>query len=244
MTNRNLLFVFAHPDDESFSSGVTIAKYAQQTGSEVYLLCATRGQAGKPGNPPVCTMEELPQVREQELRLAAGILGIKELQILDHQDKCLGEVPLEQLQGEIAGAIDRWQPSVVVTFAPHGISGHPDHQAISRVTDLTVKSLPLEKNPVQKLYHVTLPLELLAANQYGDPLDKISTTISAPEYKAVVGQALRAHKTQHLSVQRAFPGVMEGNDDQVREQNYFILAWAKRAEMLSEKTTDLFAGVL
>ncbi|MBM4464793.1 MAG: PIG-L family deacetylase, partial [Chloroflexi bacterium] len=65
MNKRRLLAVFAHPDDESFAVGGTLARYAAE-GVEVSLLCATRGEAGIEGMGP----EEAAKVREQELRAA------------------------------------------------------------------------------------------------------------------------------------------------------------------------------
>lgn len=70
MTSANLLAVFAHPDDESFRPGGTLSLLARR-GPRVQVLTATRGQAGSCGNPPLCTPEELPAVREAELRCAA-----------------------------------------------------------------------------------------------------------------------------------------------------------------------------
>ena len=74
---RTLLFVFAHPDDETFLTGGVASKYTDE-GVRVVLASATRGESGKVGDPPVCSREELPAVREEELRRAAAILGIAE----------------------------------------------------------------------------------------------------------------------------------------------------------------------
>lgn len=247
MDRKRILFVFAHPDDESFTSGVTIARYIREENALVSLLCATRGQAGKPGDPPLCTLEELPAFREQELRRACDILGIQQLDLLDYQDKHLSDVPAETLAGDIQRAILRHQPQVVITFAPHGISGHPDHQAISAATELAVKTLPPETNPVKKAYYVTHPTTAVFGSVrplHTDPIESITSIITAPEYVAVVGKALLAHRTQHLSVDRVFPGLRQGDTSNVRSANYFILAWHNLpAYRIEEKETDLFAGI-
>lgn len=73
MTNASLLAVFAHPDDETFRCGGTLALLAQR-GVRVQVLTATRGQAGSCGAPPLCAPEELPAVRENELRCACAAL--------------------------------------------------------------------------------------------------------------------------------------------------------------------------
>lgn len=69
MSNRppTLLAVFAHPDDESFRPGGTLALLARR-GVAVHLLTATHGEAGACGDPPRCRPEEMPAVRERELR--------------------------------------------------------------------------------------------------------------------------------------------------------------------------------
>lgn len=64
-----LLAVFAHPDDETFRPGGTLALLACG-GFPVHVLTATRGEAGSCGDPPLCTSEELAAVREKELRCA------------------------------------------------------------------------------------------------------------------------------------------------------------------------------
>jgi LmbE family N-acetylglucosaminyl deacetylase len=89
-----LLAVFAHPDDETFRPGGTLALLARQ-GVQVYLLTATRGEAGSCGDPPVCRPEELPVVRERELRCACAALGIEPPHILDYPDGRLSDVDPE-----------------------------------------------------------------------------------------------------------------------------------------------------
>src|SRR5580765_7561909 len=76
-----ILLVFAHPDDESFVAAGLSRRYAD-AGAEIALVTATRGEAGSRGDPPLCTVEELPAVRESELRAAAAILGIADVQML------------------------------------------------------------------------------------------------------------------------------------------------------------------
>lgn len=245
MSQKRILFVFAHPDDETFTSGVTIAKYTREENATVALLCATRGQAGKAGDPPICTAEELPAVRERELREAANILGINQVDILDYQDKHLSDVPLDELADQIIAEIERVQPQVVITFAPHGISGHPDHRAISQATTRAVSQLAPD-SPVKKLYYCTLPSTgpFPVRTIHTDPEEAITTLITAPEYVDVTAQALLAHRTQHLSVERVFPGISQGDYRHVRGMNYFILAWNRLpAYQPKGKESDLFAGI-
>ena len=80
--DKRLLAIVAHPDDESFGPGGTLAKYAGE-GVEVHLLCATRGESGrhKPGERSQGS--KLGDIREKELRGAAEVLGIKQVEFMD-----------------------------------------------------------------------------------------------------------------------------------------------------------------
>ncbi len=83
-----LLAVLAHPDDESFGIGSTLAKYASE-GVETYLVCATRGERGRYGEAEKSPgMDIVGKAREEELHNAANILGIKEVSFLDYIDGC------------------------------------------------------------------------------------------------------------------------------------------------------------
>jgi LmbE family N-acetylglucosaminyl deacetylase len=84
--SRTIVLLLAHPDDESFASG-TIAQMAEE-GVRVGLLCATRGERGSTGD--LWTVEELPRVREAELREAARLIGIHDLEFLPFEDPAVG----------------------------------------------------------------------------------------------------------------------------------------------------------
>jgi N-acetyl-1-D-myo-inositol-2-amino-2-deoxy-alpha-D-glucopyranoside deacetylase len=144
MTQR-LLALFAHPDDEAFGTGGTLACYAA-TGTEVTLVCATRGEVGEIADPSYATPETLGQVREAELRCAAETVGVKEVIFLGYRDSGMAgtpenadprafiNAPADQVVPQLVGIIRRVQPQVVVTFEPNGGYGHPDHIAIHRHT--------------------------------------------------------------------------------------------------------------
>ncbi|MDQ4078457.1 MAG: PIG-L family deacetylase [Chloroflexota bacterium] len=179
-----LLCVVAHPDDESFGFGGTLARYAAE-GVETFVICATRGQFGWPGdagtNPGA---EALGRVRAGELRAAGAVLGVREIQLLDHLDGHLARVSCAELQAEIARHIRRLRPQVVLTFGPDGDYGHPDHVAISQATTAAIvtavahDALPdevpetLTRHRVDKLYYLALTVKQaqLARQVFGDPV--------------------------------------------------------------------------
>ncbi|MGB2964747.1 MAG: PIG-L deacetylase family protein [Anaerolineales bacterium] len=130
---RALAF-FAHPDDETVFLGGTFA-YLIDLGIEVHFLCATRGEGGELGDPPVCVREDLGKVREGELRDAIQALGGKSLQFLDYRDPLVGPEGelypftdnLEGLVIKIQDEIQRVHPDVIITHGPGGEYGHPAH---------------------------------------------------------------------------------------------------------------------
>jgi N-acetyl-1-D-myo-inositol-2-amino-2-deoxy-alpha-D-glucopyranoside deacetylase len=142
---HTLLVVLAHPDDEAFGTGGTLASYAAN-GTRVVLVCATKGEAGEIAEEGLATAETLGTVREAELRCAAEKLGIEELVFLDYCDSGMAgtpenEDPLafinadpDEVVSRLVGIVREVRPQVVVTFEPHGGYGHPDHIAIHRFT--------------------------------------------------------------------------------------------------------------
>ena len=140
MEPGRLLAVFAHPDDESFACGGTLAYYARK-GFTVTLVCATRGEAGEISDAGLATRENLAEVRERELRNAADALGVTELVLLDYRDsgmagtpdnghpRAFGRAKPDQVVGELVGIVRRSRPHAVITFDANGGYGHPDHIA-------------------------------------------------------------------------------------------------------------------
>lgn len=117
MSVRKLLVILAHPDDETFPMGGTLAKYAA-AGAQVTLICATRGEAGIPGLSP----EQAGHVREEELRAAARTLGVSEVRFLNYRDGELVQADPDQVIAELREAMRELQPQAVITFGPDGIS--------------------------------------------------------------------------------------------------------------------------
>ena len=132
MTHR-IACVFAHPDDETFCVGGTIAKYAA-AGIRTDLFCATNGDAGKNSSVPVSSREELAAIRIEETRAAARILGIASIEFPGYGDGTLHTVEPTGLIGDVVSFLRRTRPTIVIGFGPEGApTGHRDHQAMSRV---------------------------------------------------------------------------------------------------------------
>jgi LmbE family N-acetylglucosaminyl deacetylase len=131
----SLAFVFAHPDDETFSSAGTIRR-AVDRGVRCHLYCATDGDAGRSSGIPVSSRAELGALRRNELLTAARLLGIADVVTAGHPDGALGTaVDQDALVGEIVAFLRRHRPQAVVTFGPEGAPNrHRDHRVVSRAT--------------------------------------------------------------------------------------------------------------
>jgi LmbE family N-acetylglucosaminyl deacetylase len=193
--STTLLAVFAHPDDESYRPGGTLALLARH-GVRVHLLTATHGEAGSCGDPPLCSPDELPSVRERELRCACAALGIEPPRLLDYQDGHLRAIDPEQIIAQILKVVGEVRPQVILTFGPDGVSGHPDHVAIGHCAAEAFH----RAEEVAALYTVAVPLSLaqrLAMTRVQAVPDETITlrvdVLSVWETKLT---AIRCHATQ------------------------------------------------
>lgn len=139
-SERSLLCILAHPDDESLGFGGMLAHYAH-AGVATHLITATRGERGWLGEPAAYPgAEMLGRMREGELRAAAEILGIREMTFLDYMDGDLDQADPAAIIDVLVGHLRRVRPQVVATFDPTGIYGHPDHIAICQFTTAAISA--------------------------------------------------------------------------------------------------------
>jgi len=180
--DRCLLFVGAHPDDESFGPGGTLAKYAQQ-GVKVYYACGTRGEVGEASAEHLAGHASTGEMRSTELACAAEALGLAGVIYLGYRDSgmtgspnnaaagALAAAPLDEVTGRIVKVLRDIRPQVVLTFDPIGGYRHPDHIAIHNAT---VKAFQAAADAAQypaagpayqpqKLYYAVFPKTLLRA---------------------------------------------------------------------------------
>lgn len=214
---HKLLTILAHPDDESFGPGGTMAKYADE-GVEVYLVTATRGESGNI-HPDLQNRfdGDLGKWRTQELKQAAKILGVKELIFLDFVDGTLSQNLMKKLIRKITNQIIRIKPQVVITFEPLGISRHLDHIAVSHATTLSfyrandqkyLKANKIQGKPHQvlKLFHYVVPQsyidKLNLKLRSGYPDEKITTIIDIKKYFHRKIKALACHQSQKQNWER------------------------------------------
>ncbi len=242
-----ILFSFAHPDDESFLAAGAACKYGN-AGVHLALVTATQGEAGKTGDPPVCSNEELPAVRERELRAAMSILGIRHLHLLGLRDQNLSAAPVGEIRRKLVELIRRHRPQIVITFDPNGGNLHTDHIAISRFTSDAVSAaadprwFPETGQPheVDRLLW-TPPVsywELLRAGGLNEHAG-IDFLIDIRPWSQRKADALRAHRSQHLSIDRIF--FTSPDTELLLSTEIFRQAWGPA--LPRRPLDDLFAGI-
>lgn len=134
-----VLYIFPHPDDESFGPARAIAAQRRQ-GHDVYLLTLTRGEATKVRHTFGWTLEQMGEARYREMLGVKEVLDLSDMRVLTLPDGGLEELDPCTIERIIREEILRVQPHVVVTFPIHGISGFRDHL----VTHAAVKRVYVE----------------------------------------------------------------------------------------------------
>ncbi len=145
----DLLLIVAHPDDECYGTGGTLAEYAAK-GLKTGLITLTKGSSGR--SLGLCSQDELPEFRAAELLESVKALGITHFVHLEFPDAApaartsnhADDAPAMFLGGlqdfipeataQVVALLETWQPKVVITFQADGGNRHPDHKASHTVT--------------------------------------------------------------------------------------------------------------
>ncbi len=164
---RGLLAIFAHPDDETFGAGGTMALTAA-AGVPTWIVCATDGDQG--GEEGARVLD--PELRRGELRCAMTALGVGEPIFLGYGDSgmegwakpagCLVLAAAEDVVERLVAVIRDLRPATIVTFDPGGIYGHPDHVTISARATEAFRRAAAEPGGPTTLYHQALSRTRLA----------------------------------------------------------------------------------
>ncbi|NPV75096.1 MAG: PIG-L family deacetylase [Anaerolineae bacterium] len=196
-----VLVIFAHPDDETMLCGGTLALLRRQ-GAQIHYLCATRGEGGEVGEPPLCEREQLGAVRAAELACAVQALGGGKLEFMGFVDPTVGPGDtlypftdkLEKFEDEILQAVRRIQPDVVLTHGSNGEYGHPAHKIVHQAVVTALK-----KNTSGHMLLYTFQAAFAAHPKprimnRDDPADLVLDITPALQAKT---QATLCHRTQH-----------------------------------------------
>ncbi|MFN2544048.1 MAG: PIG-L deacetylase family protein [Actinomycetota bacterium] len=252
-----LALVFAHPDDDTFGVGGTIAMHRDEL--ELLVILATSGDAGMIADPSLATRENLGEVREEESRASYRALGVEpEIVFLRHPDGELPEVDRETVVSQITERLEQFRPDVVVTFGQEGVTKHEDHIAIGEIaTEAFHRAREGSDGGFERLFHVAIPqsrieqfqeLQRMAGLEPIDPDAPFQPRGVSDETVTVWAdvmpvwerkhEALLAHETQRTEI------------DEIPEQarplafghEHFVQAWP-RPPAGSPRLRDLFEGL-
>jgi len=197
-----------------------MARYSAE-GVETYLVCATHGERGWfESEGPDPGFKGVAQIRTAELNCAAENLGLREVTFLDYLDGDVDQADPAEIVKKLVTHIRRIQPQVVVTFAPDGAYGHPDHIALSQFANGALvcaadESFADGQPPyrVSKFYYMVDSVDIVGvANEAfgGISMDidgvtrhhigwqdwQITTRLDNKKYMQPVQKAIQCHKSQ------------------------------------------------
>ena len=199
-SERRLLLVHAHPDDESIGTGATMAKYAAE-GARVALVTCTLGELGEIIPPALqhLTPDELGEYRIGELNAACDALGVKDHRFLggrgrwrdsgmmgtaaNDDPRCFWQADVDEAAGPLSGVIREVAPQVIVSYDANGFYGHPDHIQAHRVA---WRAYQLAADPARTSFYAT------AAPDFA----QVTTRVDGTKYLDAKFAAMRAHATQ------------------------------------------------
>ncbi len=154
-----ILYVYPHPDDESFGPASGMAKQRRQ-GHEVYLLTLTKGGATKQRFKYGYSIEEMGEIRYKEMLEVSKTLNLNGMTILDLPDSGLKEMDPREIEQVIINEVEQVQPQVLVTYPVHGISGFHDHLVCHAVVKQAYVELKERCPWLKRLAFHTLTKEL------------------------------------------------------------------------------------
>lgn len=215
---KNIVAVFAHPDDEAFMCSGTIAKLAQS--HRVYILCVTKGDADPKYAKDI--RSNLSDIRTQELEDSAKILGVKKVHFLGFKDGSLCNNIYHQLAEKIEEKLKIYRPETLITIEPRGVSGHLDHVATSLITTYVFYRLPFIKKLMY--YCITEEHRQLIPDYFiyfppGYKKSQINEVINVSHTWDKKIKSIKAHVSQKKDGLRVLSIVNQGP----RQENFLVL---------------------
>jgi LmbE family N-acetylglucosaminyl deacetylase len=232
-----VLGIFAHPDDETFGPGGTLALLAR--GHAVHLVCATRGESGTIGDSGAYGRRALGAIRETELHGACRALGVRPPWILPFPDGGLHRLEEETLLRPFVRAVRAVRPDILVTFHEDGLSGHRDHRTVTQRVFTAFAAAAEERWPelgpphaAARLWVYAIPesraARITTRKLHAVPDDALDAVIDVTAGLPARRAAIAAHATQ-----KPF---MDWVDTQVEDVDAF---WRHEGFMLREARVPL-----
>ncbi|MBD3305597.1 PIG-L family deacetylase [candidate division KSB3 bacterium] len=233
-----ILYIYPHPDDESFGPAHVMSKQRRQ-GHEVYLLTLTKGGATRQRFKYHYSIEEMGDVRYQEMLNVAKVLDLTEMTVLDLPDSGLKEMDPRDIEQVVKAQIERIQPQVVLTYAVHGISGFHDHLVSHAVVKRVFVELRETLPSLKRLAFVTITEESAQQSQYfhlnGSTPEEIDCIVEVDEIDIQrCYQALDCYVTFQETIEKS------GIKKHIQTQAVFEIF----QEQFNPPLTDLFAELL
>ncbi|MFC3719828.1 PIG-L deacetylase family protein [Deinococcus metalli] len=252
--------VIAHPSDEVFNFGGTLAYYAAQ-GVKVTVVCATRGEGQ-----PLLGPSDAAAVREHELRESCTALGLPPPVFLDYHDSgglnatnrtdplALVNAPHLEIEQRLLAVIAQERPQVLLTFDPRGGNGHPDKLRMFQATCAAFQFSGYLPDPPQRLFLAARSLALMEGltslptgpwvdldpRQYATAESGVAARIDTRGQRPTVIAAARAHTSQALS--RLPEEVLNGVYGVALDWGIFVLA-GSRGPLPRWPVEDVFEGL-
>jgi N-acetyl-1-D-myo-inositol-2-amino-2-deoxy-alpha-D-glucopyranoside deacetylase len=249
-SDRRLLLVHAHPDDESIYTGATMARYAAE-GAHVTLVTCTLGELGEIIPPSLAHLaaekeDRLGEYRIGELAAACAALGVTDHRFLggpgrwrdsgmmgtagNDDPRCFWRADVDQAARALLDVIGEVRPQVVVTYDANGAYGHPDHIQAHRVAWRACELAGTAGT-------IRSPAKFYATAALGSGPGLVSTEIDAGAYFGQKLAAMRAHATQ-ITVDAPFFALSDGVRRPASGTEHYTLLAGPRGPGESEH--DLF----
>lgn len=215
---KPLVAIFAHPDDETFGPAGTLAKFAKDR--DVYVLCATSGEEGE-NHHQGKSNKLVHELRREELKKAAKILGVKKVYFLGFRDGELCNKNYHALANSITKKLKLLKPDTILTFEPRGVSGHLDHIAVAMVTQYVFDRLDFIKT---LMFYATLAKNERNRKDYfvyfpeGYQEQEIDLKIDTSEFWEKKVQAMHEHKTQKKDMESIL-----AHYEKLPKEEYFLI---------------------
>jgi LmbE family N-acetylglucosaminyl deacetylase len=232
-----ILYIFPHPDDESFGPAHVMSKQ-RRDGHGVHLLTLTRGGATKQRFKYNHSIQKMGEVRYQEMRQVAEVLDLSGMTVLDLPDSGLKEMDPRDIEQAIISEIECVRPHVLVTYPVHGISGFHDHLVTHAVVKRVFVDLKAKSPYLKRLAFFTIT-EKAARQSEVYPLS--GSTLAEIDCIEKVEEIDIANTQKALDCYRTFKEIVDktGIKERIQKKAVFEIF----QEQYRRPLTDLFAGI-
>lgn len=205
------LAVIAHPDDEAFLLSGTLMKFAEENKTTA-IVCATKGEKGTDRLNRDLSMEQMGQIRAEELKKSCSMIHCDCVELFDYPDGELDTMNFDKLANDIKSKIEYYTPEIILTFGLEGISGHRDHiiigkaslkaaqESIHRPREIWLASIPgsiisqfNEHLQQRKVHHAHFQEKELQ----GVPDEKL-LKVDIHKFSQTKQETLKVHESQYL----------------------------------------------